>query len=153
VEFFNEHATMRKFAPSTDDTIRAWLERLTLPIEQTDLASCQQAMTELGHEFVRVHELALQWIRQLLLICTNEDADYYPGHSLADRLIRTRRIRVHQDAAGEPLGQAEEEMGCSRGGKTTKIHAVVDALGNPVRLILSEGPAAVVKSAEPLLED
>ncbi len=32
-------------------------------------------------------------------------------------------------------------MGRSRGGLTTKIHAVVDALGRPVRLKLTEGQA------------
>ena len=30
-------------------------------------------------------------------------------------------------------------MGLSRGGNNTKIHAVVDALGNPVKLILTPG--------------
>jgi len=30
-------------------------------------------------------------------------------------------------------------MGKSKGGLTTKIHATVDALGNPVRILLSEG--------------
>jgi transposase len=32
-------------------------------------------------------------------------------------------------------------MGRSRGGLTTKIHAVVDALGLPIKLSLSEGQA------------
>jgi transposase len=68
-------------------------------------------------------------------------------------LMDSTRIRVHPDAAGGPLGPAEEEIGRSRGGKTTKIHAVVDALGNPVRLILSDGPAADVNYGEPLLEN
>jgi transposase len=32
-------------------------------------------------------------------------------------------------------------MGCSRGGLTTKIHALVDACGLPILLKLSEGQA------------
>ena len=32
-------------------------------------------------------------------------------------------------------------MGRSRGGLTTKIHALVDAMGLPVKLALSEGQA------------
>lgn len=39
------------------------------------------------------------------------------------------------------------------GGWTTKIHAVVDALGNPLRLILSVGQQADIKQAESLLTD
>lgn len=35
--------------------------------------------------------------------------------------------------------QNEEVMGKSRGGLSTKIHAAVDALGNPVRLLLTAG--------------
>lgn len=30
-------------------------------------------------------------------------------------------------------------VGMSRGGRTTKIHAVVDGLGNPVKFLLSRG--------------
>jgi len=35
--------------------------------------------------------------------------------------------------------QNNEAMGRSRGGLSTKIHAAVDALGNPVRLLLTAG--------------
>jgi hypothetical protein len=38
-------------------------------------------------------------------------------------------------------------MGRSRGGLTTKIHAVVDANGNPIMLKLSEGQAHDGRSA------
>jgi len=42
-------------------------------------------------------------------------------------------------------------MGRSRGGLTTKIHALVDANGNPIALKLSEGQAHDGKSAVDLL--
>jgi transposase len=42
-------------------------------------------------------------------------------------------------------------MGRSRGGLTTKIHALVDAEGRPVRIGLSEGQASDCRHAEPLL--
>ena len=35
-----------------------------------------------------------------------------------------------------------EAVGKSRGGLSTKIHAAVDALGNPVRLLLTGGQAS-----------
>ena len=43
-------------------------------------------------------------------------------------------------------------MGRSRGGLTTKIHAVVDANGNPIAVKLSEGQAHDGRSAGELLE-
>ena len=43
-------------------------------------------------------------------------------------------------------------MGRSRGGLTTKIHAVVDANGNPIAMKLSEGPAHDGRSAGDLLD-
>jgi transposase len=43
-------------------------------------------------------------------------------------------------------------MGRSRGGLTTKIHALVDALGLPISLKLTEGQAHDGKSAEDMLD-
>lgn len=43
-------------------------------------------------------------------------------------------------------------MGRSRGGLTTKIHALVDGRGLPVGLHLSEGQASDCKQADPLLD-
>ena len=42
-------------------------------------------------------------------------------------------------------------MGRSRGGLTTKIHALVDGRGLPIQLHLSEGQASDCKQAGPLL--
>jgi transposase len=43
-------------------------------------------------------------------------------------------------------------MGRSRGGLTTKIHALVDANGNPIALKLTEGQAHDGRSASDMLE-
>lgn len=43
-------------------------------------------------------------------------------------------------------------MGRSRGGLTTKIHALVDAQGRPIRLKLTEGQAHDGRSAADMLE-
>src|SRR3984893_18741628 len=45
-----------------------------------------------------------------------------------------------------------QAIGRSRGGLTTKIHALVDALGNPVELMLTPGQAHDLACAEPLIE-
>src|SRR5262249_57740238 len=47
----------------------------------------------------------------------------------------------------------EQAIGRSRGGLTTKIHALVDALGNPVDVMLTPGQAHDLACAEPLLEE
>lgn len=43
-------------------------------------------------------------------------------------------------------------MGKSRGGLSTKIHAAVDALGNPVRLLLTPGQDSEYGQAQALLD-
>jgi transposase len=43
-------------------------------------------------------------------------------------------------------------MGRSRGGLTTKIHALTDANGNPIALKISEGQVHDGKSASDLLD-
>ena len=51
--------------------------------------------------------------------------------------------KVHQHAAGAkkeaPNAETSQEIGLSRGGKNTKIHVVVDGLGNPIHVHLSAG--------------
>ena len=48
-------------------------------------------------------------------------------------------------------GQTAEALGRSVGGFSTKIHAAVDGLGNPVRLVVTEGQVADVTEAEPTI--
>ena len=45
----------------------------------------------------------------------------------------------------------EEALGRSRGGFTTKVHAACDALGNPLRFILTPGQRSDLTQAEALL--
>ena len=45
-----------------------------------------------------------------------------------------------------------QAIGKSRGGLSTKIHVLVDALGNPFRLMLTPGQAHDLTAAQPLLE-
>ncbi len=49
-------------------------------------------------------------------------------------------------------GGADQALGRSRGGFGTKIHIVVDALGNPVEFVLTAGQEADVTQAEALIE-
>jgi transposase len=45
----------------------------------------------------------------------------------------------------------DQALGRSRGGLSTKIHALVDALGNPLRFLLTPGQAHDLTGADPLL--
>ena len=62
------------------------------------------------------------------------------AHDAAVQMIDTSVVRVHQHGACI-AGNREQHMGRSRGGLTSKIHAVVDADGLPVRLGLTPGEA------------
>jgi len=62
-------------------------------------------------------------------------------------------IRAHACSAGAQYSSAKKEaLGRSKGGFSCKIHALVDALGLPVRFILTEGQAADIKQALPLID-
>ncbi len=64
------------------------------------------------------------------------------AHDAAVQMIDTSIVRVHQHGACITRNQ-RQSMGRSRGGLTSKIHAVVDSNGLPVRLALSLGEAHV----------
>ncbi|SFJ35603.1 hypothetical protein SAMN05216525_12324 [Bradyrhizobium sp. Gha] len=65
-------------------------------------------------------------------------------------MIDTSIVRVHQHGACITRNR-RQSMGRSRGGLTSKIHAVVDSNGLPVRLALSPGEAHDVRRAGKLL--
>ena len=56
------------------------------------------------------------------------------------QMIDTSIVRVHQHGACITRNR-RQSMGRSRGGLTSKIHAVVDTNGLPVRLVLTAGEA------------
>ena len=62
------------------------------------------------------------------------------AHDAAVQMIDTSIVRVHQHGSCIAANR-EQDMGRSRGGLTTKIHAVVDTNGLPVHLGLTAGEA------------
>lgn len=83
--------------------------------------------------------------------------DAHPGgadRGSLDRGNRPDRQQLHQ---GPPLfrwrkrGVRANAIGISRGGRTTKIHALVDVLGRPLRLVLTPGNTSDVKGANLLI--
>jgi hypothetical protein len=66
-------------------------------------------------------------------------------------MVDVTNVQIHQHGAVKK-DQDIEAMDKSRGGLSTKIHAVVDALGNPIRLLLTSGQASEYGQAEALIE-
>src|SRR5882757_8671237 len=62
------------------------------------------------------------------------------GHDAAVQMIDSSVVRVHQHGACV-TDNNHQDMGRSRGGLTSKIHAVVDTNGLPVHLALTPGEA------------
>ena len=72
------------------------------------------------------------------------------AHDAAVQMIDTSIVRVHQHAACIARNK-RQSMGWSRGGLTSKIRAVVDRSGLPVRLALTTGQAHDNRLAAKLL--
>ena len=76
---------------------------------------------------------------------TGDDGDGDGGggtRPVRSRMIDSSTVRVHRHAAGAGKDSGPREMGRSRGGLTTKIHAMVDEGGQPRRMHLSPGQAS-----------
>lgn len=71
-------------------------------------------------------------------------------HDASVQMIDTSIVRVHQHGACITRNR-RQSMGRSRGGLTSKIHALIDNNGLPVRLALSPGEAHDVRLARKLL--
>ncbi|MBK8131801.1 MAG: IS5 family transposase [Gammaproteobacteria bacterium] len=61
-------------------------------------------------------------------------------------------VRAHQHAAGAPKKNGSQAIGRSRGGLTTKIHALVEGLGNLARWQLTAGQIHDITQAHDLIE-
>jgi transposase len=73
---------------------------------------------------------------ETIFMALSQDADF--AYLMVDGSI----VRVHQHGAPKKTAHEAEAVDKSRGGLSTKIHAAVDALGNPVRLLLTGGQAS-----------
>jgi len=71
---------------------------------------------------------------------------------LSEVSVDSSSVRAHQHAAGARKTEGEQAIGRSRGGPTTKIHAVADALGRLVHFLLTAGNVNDCTPASELLE-
>lgn len=76
-----------------------------------------------------------------------KDADF------EEVFIDSTIVRAHQHAAGATQKKGPQALGRSRGGLSTKIHALVEGLGSLARFHLTGGEAGDSPEALPLLSD
>src|SRR3954454_14841126 len=90
------------------------------------------------------------WVKggvfERIFACLSGEPDF--EYALIDGTIGT----AHQKASGARGGTRNQAIGRSRGGLTTKIVALVDALGNLVRFILLPGQRHDSVGVRPLIE-
>lgn len=82
------------------------------------------------------------WAELLHFCSENPDLEY--------GMIDASLVRAHAYAAGYGA-QASQGLGRSRGGFCSKIHAKVDAFGNPLQFIISGGKTSEITQAKDLL--
>jgi transposase len=69
-------------------------------------------------------------------------------------MIDATVVRAHACSGGYKKDSRDQEaLGRSKGGFTTKIHALVDALGNPLKFILTPGQRNDITQANSLVQD
>lgn len=69
-------------------------------------------------------------------------------------MIDATTVRAHACASGYiKEGNEAQALGRSKGGFTTKIHALVDGLGNPIKFILTGGHRNDITQAAELLKE
>ena len=89
------------------------------------------------------------WARVLAALQRRADAD---GRlDWATHFVDATVVRAHQHAAGARGGQADEELGRSRGGFSTKLHLRAEGGGKPLALVLSGGERHESRYVEELL--
>ena len=105
---------------------------------------------EFGH-WNSVFQRFRRWVKggvfERVFGCVSDEPDF--EYALIDGTI----VTTHQKASGARGGTRNQAIGRSRGGLTTKIVALVDALGSLVRFVLLPGQRHDSLGVQPLIED
>ena len=73
------------------------------------------------------------------------------GRSTDTQMIDSTHVKAHRSAAGAKGGEQKQAVGRSRGGRNTKIHALADARGRLIAILLTGGEAHDCPVAERLI--
>jgi transposase len=125
--------------------IDAVLYRLPTGIPWRDLPDTFGPFKNIHRRFSRWAAKGL-WAKLFSLLTEDADEEYM--------MIDSTLVRAHQHSSGAVgRNQDQQAIGRSRGGPTTKIHARVDALGNPTGFCLTAGQVHDLVGAELVLVD
>jgi transposase len=67
--------------------------------------------------------------------------------------IDSTDMKAHRSAGGGKGGALAQAIGISRGGRNSKLHALTDGQGRPLRFLLTGGNVADCRAADVLLDD
>jgi transposase len=99
-----------------------------------------------------IHKRFISWAKKDIwneILC-----HFSQDHDAESFMIDGSIIRAHACASGYQKDSREAQaLGRSKGGFTTKIHALVDALGLPIKFILTPGQSSEIKHAPELIKD
>ncbi|HWA97470.1 MAG TPA: IS5 family transposase [Pirellulales bacterium] len=104
---------------------------------------------ELGNwhtTFTRFARWAKRGVWERLFRALSSDRD------LEEVMLDSTAVRAHQHAAGAKKNTGPQALGRARGGFGTKIHGLVDALGNPLGFTLTGAEQADITQAQTLLD-
>ena len=134
----------------TNDTVK--LRKFVEAIYYMSRAGCAwRLLPECYGQWRTVHKRFVAWNRRNIWqkIFENVQIDPDMEYVMLDSTI----VRSHACSSGyKKDSQATEALGRSRGGFTTKIHALTDALGNPLKFVLTAGQRNDITQAELLSE-
>ena len=104
-----------------------------------------------GANWNSVYQYFRRWAREGVL------AELFAGIELplrgTRRFLDTTHVKLHRCACNPSGGQAFQAMGRTKGGMNSKVGAIVDEAGQPIRLLLSAGNEADISHAQPLIEE
>ena len=99
-----------------------------------------------------IHKRFMDWSKRMIWEKLFEQSKIDPD--LEWVMIDSTIVRANACASGyEKDSQNKEALGRSRGGFTTKIHTLVDALGNPLKFLLTPGQHSDFTQAESLTKE
>jgi transposase len=101
--------------------------------------------------YTRVYNRFNRWSRQGIWLMMFKAVTGTTG-VLSAAAIDSSHVKAHRSAAGGKGGAFDEAIGRSRGGRTTTIHALSDALGRPRVLLIAPGNVHDVMMAPQLLK-
>lgn len=137
----NNEVKTRCFVEGVFWILRSGAQWRLLPEEYGDWNAVYHRFADWAEEGV--------WYKMLYYFAQDPDMEYI--------MVDSTVLRAHACAAGAVKkkhgSQDEQALGRSRGGFSTKVHGVCDALGNPLDFTLTPGQASDCKQAVSLLEN